>query len=296
MTTIGLIVRRTALASAMLLSGCGDPGAPMLPDTVHLFDCTGWIQAIGPDGLATPAVRISGLDASLPNRVRDGCAIHAGWYDLERAALVLEVQTAALADADDELPTRFVSLSLPNLDPLESSASPTAWAAARNDPAAALLPTDDAPFSHARAYVREEAGSMLLEEVVNVAGLGPTGEVTPASRARGVTEERPPATRDHYVLPHVWRAGIVTLRTPADARATGRYALMDLESGAQRGSLLTLPPRTAGHRVLCFSSDGLVLLALDPHTLLVLDAREPNWSSTVSGPAVDLNWTGCAAG
>jgi hypothetical protein len=245
---------------------------PRQPDSTYLFDCGGWIQRVDGIGiLLTPAKHVAQVDSTLPDDVRDGCSIHAGWYDTSSDRLVLEVQTQRWRDEHDSLPTKLLALEtaalLPQATEARSLTPPTRpnWQAT-----AATLRSMASPFPRSIGYLLSDGTTLLLQEVTNV----------------------PPARRP-VELNLRWLAGTVSLNK-GHAGATGRYALLDIVTRAQRGVEVSTTGGVHDHRVVCFTPSGKIYLAATRDTLLVLDVMEPTRRLIISDLTLDLYWTACA--
>lgn len=241
-------------------------------ESVYLFDCQGRILRMeAPDFSLRSLTHVTRVDPTLPDRVRDGCAIHDGWYDDARDRLVLVVQTRAWQDENDSLPTKLLELT--GLAPVaQDSVSPPPARSSRLDrqDVASRLASLPGPFAQSQAYVLPDGVTALLQEVT------PTG-----AAARPLT------------LDTGWEAGAIGLRQ-ATSRATGRYALFDLTTGTQRGAMVSAVDGAAEQRVICFSPRGLVLLTMTRGALLVLNVADPGHKLVISDIPLDLYWTACA--
>ena len=245
---------------------------PRQPEDTYLFDCGGRIQRI--DGLeipVKPAKHVAQIDSTLPDHVRDGCSIHAGWYDSDTDRLVLVVQTQQLQDEHDSLPTKLLALVTPGLL-LQATEVGSLRPPTRPDVqvTAASLRSIESPFARSIGYLLNDDTTLLLQEVTNV------------SSARLPME-----------LDLLWLPGQVSLNE-GRANATGRYALLDIMTRAQRGIEVSTGGTVRDHRVICFTPSGKIYLATTRDTLLVLDVMEPTRRSIVSDLSLDLYWTACA--
>lgn len=241
--------------------------------TVYLFDCQGRVLRLqGPDFSDRNLRHVTEIDSTLPERVRDGCAIHRGWFDGARDRLLLIVQTKAGQDENDSLPTKLIELE--DSTPIgESSMSPASARPSRVDrqAVAARLASLRAPFNRSLAYVLDDGATALLQELVPSRGaVGPT------------------------TLQSGWEAGAIRL-WQARGKPTGLYALVDLTTGAQRGEVVATVGDPSDQRVVCLTPSGLVFLATARDALLVLDVVDPRRNQTIAGVDLDLHWTACAS-
>ncbi len=243
------------------------------PEDVYLFDCGGMIQRIsGSELAASNGLHVSGVDSSLPDHVRDGCSIRAGWYDSAAHRLTLVVQTQKWMDEYGNQETKQLTLMTPALVPVAGEAR-VLPGPRRPDGRAiwARLRSIESPFDHSVAYVLSDSSTLLLQELSSAA-----------------SRPRPP------IVPRLlWKHGAISLNRP-DTDATGRYALLDFASGEQRGAIVSAIGAVEEHRVVCFTPSGRIFLAAARDTLLVLDAMDPACNSLVP-VAVDLYWTACAS-
>jgi len=239
---------------------------------VYLFDCGGRIQRVdGAGTFVTPAMQLAEIDSTLPHRVRDGCSIHAGWFDADSDRLVLVVQTQPLMDEHHALPTRLLPLTVPALVPqamdsasLQPPGKPDLQAMAID------LQSIEGPFAHSIGYLHSDGTTLLVQEVTHT---------TPAPGPVHLTT--------------LWQAGTVSYSRER-AEATGRYALLDMNTRAQRGVVVTTAGATHDDRVVCFTPSGRIYLAAARDTLLILDVTEPSRRSIVSDLTIDLYWAACA--
>jgi hypothetical protein len=258
--------RQLVLAGLIVATGqaCGTP-----PDDVYLFDCAGWIQRIDAVS-ATRPVHVSEIDSTLPDRVRDGCAIRAGWRDADGNTLMLAVQTQALLDEDGEVPTKVLALATPRLFLLaEQGPLPEQPATPDRRGLAERLEAVEGPFRRSAAYLLSDGTTLLLQELTE--RMGESGLRHP-----------------------VWHAGSVSLNQ-AQPDATGRYALVDISSGTQRGGVVSATEAADDHRLVCFTPDGTIYVAVARQTLLLLDVMDPAQHTVIGDLAVDLYWSACAS-
>lgn len=243
------------------------------PQGAYFFDCGGRIQRVEGAGTSvSPAKHVAEIDSTLPYRARDGCSVHAGWYDAEDDVLVLVVQTQAWMGEHDDLPTRLLPLRLPQLVPqaidsgsLQPPSKPDRQAIA------ARLQSIEGPFARSIGYLLSDGTTLLLQELTNT---------TPAARP--------------VRLNTLWQAGTISYN-PAHTDATGRYALLNMTVGAQLGAVVSTLGAAQDDRVVCFSPSGRIYLATARDTLTILDVTEPGQRSIVSDLTLDLHSTACAS-
>jgi hypothetical protein len=140
------------LVAAMILGAAGVSAEP--PEDIVLFDCLGTIQRLsGSDFSVSHDLHVSAVDSSLPVQVRDGCSIHAGWYDRAAHGVVLVVQTERLLDDEDEPAARQLTLTIPTLTPMVGEAR-TFEPPRRPDGRAirARLEAIESPFARSAGY------------------------------------------------------------------------------------------------------------------------------------------------
>ncbi|MGD8698199.1 MAG: hypothetical protein PVJ43_02845 [Gemmatimonadales bacterium] len=241
--------------------------------TVYLFDCQGRVLRLqGPDFSDRTLRHVTEIDSTLPERVRDGCAIHRGWFDGARDRLLLIVQTEAGQDENDSLPTKLIELEdFAPLREIPRSTSSARPGGPDRKEVAVRLTSLRAPFSRSMAYILADGVTALLQELVP--GRGAEGPVT---------------------LDTGWEAGAVELQR-ARSEATGRYAVVDLRTGTWRGEVVATEEGVADARVVCLTPSGLVFLATARDALLVLDVMDPKRNQTIAGVELDLHWTACAS-
>jgi len=246
---------------------------PAPPEHVYLFDCGGNVRHLVVDApVGSSSIPVSAIDTTLPNRVRDGCAIHAGWYDVPTGNLVLRVQVRSGMDENDALPTKLLWLT----PAPERASDQDQSAAALSRPDAqtirAAVESVESPFVRSAGYVSPDGTTLLLQELAT------------ASATR-----HPP-----IALNFGWHAGTVELNPP-NADATGRYALLDLTSGTQRGSVVSVTGAASDDRVVCITPGGRIYVATARDTLTVLDVAQPDRRISIGDLGLDLYWTACAA-
>lgn len=246
---------------------------PTPPEHVYLFDCGGNVRHLVDDApVAGSGIRVSAVDTTLPDRVRDGCAILAGWYDVQTDHLALRVQLHAWADTNGTIPTKLLWLTsalerAPDRD--QSTPAPS-----RPDAQAvrAAARSVESPFARSVGYVSPDGRMLLLAELG-----APTRTRTP-----GMT------------LDFGWHAGTVELN-PSNWDVTGRYALFDLPSGTERGAVVSTTGAASDDRVVCITQGGRIYVATARDTLTVLDVAEPGRRVSLGDLGLDLYWTACAA-
>ena len=242
-------------------------------ESVYLFDCQGRILRLqGPDFSDRNLRHVREVDPTLPERVRDGCAIHHGWYDGPRNRLVLVVQTEAWQGENDSLPSKAIELR-GSRDVGEDSVFPSPARPRRigRQEVAMRLASLRAPFARSFAYILDDGVTALLQE------LAPSD-----------------VGADPIAIDIRWEAGAIRLRQPP-SEATGRYALIDLVAGAQRGAVISTAGEVAEQRVVCLTPSGFVFLAARRDALLVLDVTDPTRRLTIADVPLDLHWTACAS-
>jgi hypothetical protein len=241
--------------------------------TVYLFDCQGRIFQMEIPGLSHRTLRhVTEIDPTLPESVRDGCAIQSGWYDGAGNRLVLVVQTEAWQGESESLPTKLIELrdfTLASED--TESPSPARPREIDRQEIVGRLASLRAPFARSFAYVLDDGVTALLQE------LAPSG-----------------LSADPIALDIRWDAGAIGLRQPT-REATGRYALFDLVAGAQRGAVVSTVKEIAEQRVVCVTASGFVFLAAARDALLVLDVADTTRRLDIANVPVDLYWTACAS-
>lgn len=204
--------------------------------------------------------------------VRDGCAVHGGWYDDAADRLLLEVQTVPLQDSLDRLPTRVVALR--ELEPTEGEGGLGALAlpaAPDRRAAAAALDSVEVPFDRGVGYLLDDGVTLLAQELTDSEASAP-----------GVW------------IDGLWRSGEVGLRRTRED-ATGRYAVVDLAARVVRGSIVSAADEEEAEAagVVCVTPGGRVYLAVAPDALLVLDVMRPAAPSRMA-VGLDLSWAACA--
>lgn len=241
-----------------------------VPSAIYLFDCEGTVQRLDRASASlTRAVPVHELDATLPEEVRDGCAVDAGWYDTTAERLMLVAQTQ-MWQQDDSVPTKVLSLSVPSLAVVGARGGASRPAEPRHLEVPDLR-SIQSPFDRSVAYVLNDRTTVLLQELATSGGHA------------GLSMEPD----------LLWHAGEVSLRS-AHADATGRYAVYDLATGKSRGQVVKAPPGASENRVVCFTPRGTILIATARDTLLVLDTVHPAHYSRIGDKALDLYWTACA--
>jgi hypothetical protein len=245
---------------------------PAPPEHVYLFDCEGNVRHLVDDApVEGSGTRVSAVDTTLPDRVRDGCAILAGWYDIQTDQLALRVQLHAWADTSGTIPTKLLWLT----SALERAPDRNRSSPAPSRPDAhtvrAAVRSIESPFARSVGYVSPDGTMLLLKE------LGPSS----GTRTPGI------------VLDFGWHAGTTEL-DPSTWNATGRYALFDLASGTQRGAVVSVTRVGSDDRVVCITPAGRIYLATARDTLTVLDVAEPGNRTSLEHLGLDLYWTACA--
>ncbi len=263
--------RRLLIPLASLVI-CGSTGCARRASDVYLFDCLGTVTRLDGSNLSLHAGgHVSEIDTTLPVQVRDGCSIHRGWYEVEADRLLLVVQTEPTQGVNDSLPTDLLALAVPDLQ--LGTRSSLSMDGARNLDRQAMrteILSIDPPFAFSAAYPLYGESKVLFQELIE------------------------PDVGNQPILAHVlWEPGVPTARRSSRA-ATGRYALFDLVGNSQHGSVIATTGNTADDRVICFTPDGLVLLANARDSLLVLDTRAGERRQTHTDTGLDLYWTGCA--
>ena len=242
------------------------------PEDVYLFDCGGSVQRLSHVLGADPPKHVSAIDSTLPRRVRDGCSIHEAWYDIDTDALTLTVQTNAIQNSNENLPSKSIALATPTLTLLVPEGRRPTPREPDMDAAVASARSIQGPFVRSVKHLLDDGKTVLVQELLE----------SEEARLRGGVVYR-------------WRSGSVAHRRE-DTTATGRYALMDLNTQRQLGDVVSVGGAASHSRVVCFTPSGRIYLAPARDSLVVLDVAVPGWQFTVGGLAVDLFWTGCAGG
>ena len=251
----------------------GSAGCERRAGDVYLFDCLGTVARIDGSDLSLHAGgHVSEIDTMLPARVQDGCSIRGGWYEPGAGRLLLVVQTEPMQRAnDDSLPTKVLAVAVPDMQSVAGSSlrMDRVRSEERQEMRTKILSIDP-PFEFSAAYPLYGESKVLFQELTE------------------------PDVGNQPILAHVlWEPGMPTARRSSRA-ASGRYALFDLVESTQYGSVVSATGNTADDRVVCFTPDGLVLVASTRDSLLVLDTRDGQRRQAHTDTGLDLYWTGCA--
>ncbi len=261
------------LVRLALLVICGSTGCGPRTGDVYLFDCLGTVTRLdGSDLSLTPGRHVSQIDTTLPAQVRDGCSIRGGWYEADADRLLLVVQTEPVQGTnDDSLPTKVLAVAVPDLrSGTGSSLRMDGVQSEQRQEMRTRILSIDPPFVFNAAYPLYGESKALFQELIE------------------------PDVGNQPILAHVlWEPGVPTMRRSSRA-ATGRYALIDLERNERDGSVVSTAGNTADDRVVCFTPDGLVVIANTRDSLLVLDTRDGERRQAHTDTGLDLYWTGCA--
>ncbi len=239
----------------------------------YLFDCLGTVARLDGSRLSLhTGGHVSEIDTTLPAQVRDGCSIRRGWYEAGADRLLLVVQTEPIQGAnDDSILTKVLAVAVPGMQSgTESSLRLDGVQSVERQEMRTMILSIDAPFVFSAAYPLYGESKVLFQELIE------------------------PDLANRPIMANVlWEHGVPTTRRSSRA-ATGRYALFDLVGKTQYGSVVSTTGNTTDDRVVCFTPDGLVLLATTRDSLLVIDTRDGRRKQPHTDTGLDLYWTGCA--